>query len=249
MASAESEITSSLRERLPRGSRRRSRSAGRELTELRGREGSRERDLDLMRFGSPRSRKPHPRKPRRTSLESRAGTPAPCRGPAHRRRGRALAADRSGDDEAGGVRDCSRSGRILASARPPALTAELERDRRAAGGAAALELDDLSSDAAVLSRARSRPTRSGSSLVEERLAAIDRLEAKARRHVEAGPRSRRALPGSRSSDLPMPRSERSSSSEGARRRRDEACEGGCQAHDWPTGTRPRGCGRPRSRSS
>ncbi len=145
-----------------------------ELAELRDREGSRERDLDLMRFELDEIEETGPEEAEEDELEAERGRLR------HAEALRAAAATAltaiSGDGEdAGGARDAlgiAESGLDGVAGVDAELDALAERLR-----AAALELDDVGSDVrSYLDAIEADPERQQA--VEERLAAIDRLKRK-----------------------------------------------------------------------
>ena len=155
-----------------------------ELAELRERDGSRERDLDLYRYelSEIEAVAPDPGGARRDRRRARA--PAPRRGPA-RGGGAALTPALAGaDEDGGGAAAALAAGRGRCCRAPPGVDPALDAlaERVAA---LAVELGDVAAELRDYARGdRGRP-RVASPAVEERLEAIDRLERKHGGSVES----------------------------------------------------------------
>jgi DNA repair protein RecN (Recombination protein N) len=151
-----------------------------ELAELREREGTRERDLDLMRFELEEIEATAPEPAEEAELETERARLRHAEG-LRAAAGGALGA-LTGDDDSGGARDAlatAESGLDSVAGVDPELDAIAKRL-----SAAALELDDLGSDVrSYLDRVEADPERLQG--LEERLAAIDRLKRKHGGSVEA----------------------------------------------------------------
>ena len=163
-----------LRERYRAAHSRGARSCGRELDELREREGARERDLDLLRFELSEIEAAAPDPDEERELESERAVLRNAEG-LRIAAARALAAVNGADEDGGGARGAlgeADSGLASIDGVDAELDALAERLR-----AAALELDDVGGELrAYLDSVEAEPGRLEA--VEERLDALDRLKRK-----------------------------------------------------------------------
>ena len=211
--------------------------------------GSRERDLDLLPLrarGDRGGRRPTPRsRPSWRRSASGCATPRACAAAA----GARTPALAGADEDGGGAAAALAEAESLLQARRPASTPALDAIAERVG-ALAVELGDVGDRAARLRRGdRGRPGRLAA--VEERLEALDRLRAQARRQRRVGARARRALPGRDRAA----RGRRGARRRGSRRRWPRPRRG---ARSWPSGSAPaaptaaraaREAGRRRARAS
>ena len=153
----------------------------RELAELREREGSRERDLDLLRFELAEIEAAAPDSAERDELEAEAALLRHAEG-LRTAAARALAAVSGEAEDGGGARAAlaeADAGLAAVDGVDPELDALAERLR-----SAAVELDDSASGLrAYLDRIEAEPGRLEA--VEERLDALDRLKRKHGGSIEA----------------------------------------------------------------
>ncbi len=154
----------------------------RELAELREREGSRERDLDLMRFELSEIEAAAPDAGGGGGARRRERRPAQRRGPSRRSR-QGAGGRRAAPTRTAAGRDRRSAKRTRGSPRSPASTPSSTRSPSALR-AAAVELDDLAGGLrAYLDGIEAEPGRLDA--VEERLDALDRLKRKHGGSIEA----------------------------------------------------------------